>query len=485
MKAKKLLALIALLAFVLPAMLTACGSKATPTPAAPAKTEAPAATEAPATEAPAATEAPTKAAPESPLGVKPEDLQGVTITFWHVWSRGTGEQLQKLVDEFNATNKWGITVKAENQQGYGQMFDKMNAAINSGDLPNIVVGYNNQMAAWDDAGGVIADMNPYVNDPVYGLSKEEQADFYPTFWNQDVMNGKRLGFPVMRSAQVMFYNVTWAKELGFDNPPKTIDEFKAQTCAAAQANNSDDNPDNDGTGGYILNPGASVIANWIWAFGGDIVDANGKYTLDTPQAVEALSYLKDLYDQGCIWSGVNKYPNPEFATRQALFTTSSIAGLPYQAKAMKENNSTDEWTLIPFPSKTGKPVMDVYGPSFAIVKSTPEQQLASWLFIKWFTSPENQAKWVEASGYFPTRKATFKYLGDYIKSHPQWAAVRAMVEAGYGKFEPRDASWNAVRQAMGDAYAQIFQQDFKKDQIPQVLKDLQKQAEEAYAEAHQ
>jgi len=277
--------------------------------------------------------------------VKPEDLQGVTITFWHVWSRGTGEELQKMVDEFNATNEWGITVEAVNQQGYGQMFDKMNAAINSGDLPNLVVGYNNQMLAWDDAGGVIADMTPYVDDPVYGLSKEEQADFYPTFWNQDVVDGKRLGFPVMRSAQVMFYNETWAKELGFDAPPKTVDEFKAQACAAAEANNNDDNPDNDGTGGYILHAGASVIANWIWAFGGDITDDSGKYTFDTPEAQAAVEYLKDLYDSGCAWSGVNKYPNPEFATRQALFTTSSIAGLPYQQKAMEKNNSTDEWKI--------------------------------------------------------------------------------------------------------------------------------------------
>jgi len=479
MKAKKFLAIIALLAFVLPAVLAACTS-ATPTPE---PTQVPEVTEAPAEATEAPTEAP--AEPESPLGVSPEDLQGVTIIFWHVWNRGTGEELQKLVDEFNATNEWGITVQAENQQGYGQMFDKMNAAINSGDLPNLVVGYNNQMLAWDDAGGVIADMNPYVDDPVFGLTKEDKDDFYPVFWNQDVVDGKRLGFPVMRSAQVVYYNKTWAEELGFANPPQTADEFKAQACAAAEANNTDDNPDNDGTGGYILRPGASALTNWIWAFGGEIVDDQGKYQFNTPEAKAAMEYLKDMFDSGCAWSGVNKYPNPEFATRQAIFTTSSIAGLPYQEKAMKENNSTDEWIVVPFPSVSGTPVMDVYGPSFAVVKSSPEQELASWLFIKWFTSPENQARWVEVSGYFPTRDATFDYLEDYVKSHPRWAAVRDAVANGYGKFEPRDASWNTVRKAMGDVLTQIFQPDFPKDQIPQVLEELQKQAEEAYAEYHE
>ncbi len=477
---RKWFVVLALVALVLPLALTGCKST-TPTPEAPKATEAPAATK-----APAATEAPTEAAPESPLGVKPEDLQGVTITFWHVWSRGTGEQLQKLVDEFNATNEWGITVVAENQGGYDDMFNKMNAAIQSGELPDITVGYQNQAAAWDQAGDIIADLNPYINDPVYGLSEEEVADFLPIFWEQDVMGDKRMGIPAQRSGQFMFYNVGWAKELGFDKPPVTPEEFQTQVCAAAEANNNDDNPDNDGTGGYIYNAGASVIAGWVWAFGGDIVDAEGKYTLNTPEMQKALEYLYDLKQAGCAWQGVNRYPNPEFATRQALVTTSSIAGIPYQAKAMQDEGSTDEWTLIPFPATGGKPVMDIYGPSFFVVKSTPEKQLASWLFLKWFTAPENQAKWVMASGYFPTRSSTVDYLQDYLTQNPQYAAGFNAVFGGEVelKFEPRDASWNAVRGAIFDTISKVFAEDFTKDQIPALLEDLQKQADELYAEYH-
>ena len=487
---RKWFVVLALVALVLPLALTGCKS-ATPTPAAPKATEAPAATKAPAaTQAPAPTEAPTavptEAAPESPLGVKPEDLQGVTITFWHVWSRGTGDELQKLVDEFNATNKWGITVTAENQGGYGDMFDKMNAAIQSGELPNITVGYQNQAAAWDQAGDIMVDLNPYINDPVFGMSQDDVADFLPIFWNQDVLNGKRMGIPAQRSGQFMFYNAGWAKELGFDKPPMTPEEFQAQVCAAAQANNNDDNPDNDGTGGYIYNAGASNIAGWVWAFGGDIVDADGKYTLNTPEMQKALEYLYDLKQAGCAWPGVNRYPNPEFASRQALVTTSSIAGIPYQPKAMQDANSTDEWTLIPFPATGDKPVMDIYGPSFFVVKSTPEKQLASWLFLKWFTTPENQARWAKVSGYLPTRKSTVDYLKDYLQQNPQYAAGFNTVFGGKVelKFEPRDASWNAVRRAISDSISKVFAEDFTKDQIPGLLEELQKTADDLYAEYH-
>ena len=76
-------------------------------------------------------------------------------------------------------------------------------------------------------------------------------------------------------------------------PPSNTAEFKEQACAAAAANANDDDPDNDGTGGYVLFPGASNVANWVYAFGADIVDETGNdYALDS-QAVKDVAYLPE------------------------------------------------------------------------------------------------------------------------------------------------------------------------------------------------
>ncbi|PIZ25991.1 MAG: ABC transporter substrate-binding protein, partial [Chloroflexi bacterium CG_4_10_14_0_8_um_filter_57_5] len=45
---------------------------------------------------------------------------------------------------------------------------------------------------------------------------------------QDPVNGQRLGAPAQRSARFLFYNQTWARELGFSAPPATADEFRQQ-----------------------------------------------------------------------------------------------------------------------------------------------------------------------------------------------------------------------------------------------------------------
>ena len=97
------------------------------------------------TAAPVETAAPTEAPTPEPT-VNP--LAGVVIQFWHVYSDAPGEGLQALVDEFNATNEYGITVEALNQGNYGDVEDKMNAGIQSGDLPDVVMAYTNSLADW-------------------------------------------------------------------------------------------------------------------------------------------------------------------------------------------------------------------------------------------------------------------------------------------------------------------------------------------------
>ena len=133
-------------------ILAGCSPTATQQPEEPAApTEAPAEpTEAPAepTDAPAE---PTEAPPEPTEPPPPAgpDPSGQTVVFWMVWGTDTPfEALTAIVDEFNATNEWGITVEALHQGQYSDVEDAMNVGIQSGDLPNLVVAYSNALANW-------------------------------------------------------------------------------------------------------------------------------------------------------------------------------------------------------------------------------------------------------------------------------------------------------------------------------------------------
>lgn len=468
---KKVIGILLLTLLALTPVLAACAPAATEAPA-PEPTDAP-----PPTEAPEPTVPPV---PAGPLGVTAEDLDGVEVEFWHVWSRSVGEAIEAMAADFSATNEYGITVTPINQTGYSEQFTAMNAAINTGDLPDVVVGYNNQYLAWDSAGDVIEDLNPYVKNPSFGFTAEEFADFYPAIWASDSVGDEQLGIPAQRSGAYYFYNNTWAQELGFDNPPTTPAEFKEQACASVEANNADADPANDGTGGVFFTASASTIAGWVWAFGGEIEIPGEGYSIDTPEMLEAITYWHELLSEGCSWTPEAAYPNPEFAARLGLFFGSSIAGLPYQTSDFADAGNDDVWSPIAYPTVGGTPVVDIYGPSFAMVSSTPEEQLASWLFMKWFTKPENQAKWIEASAYYPTRASALDLLGDYMESNEKWTDSLAYIE--YGKVEPRFESYQSVRYAIQDAIVQIAQEGFTADQIPGLLAELQAEVDELHAE---
>jgi ABC-type glycerol-3-phosphate transport system substrate-binding protein len=277
----------------------------------------------------------------------------------------------------------------------------------------------------------------------------------------------------------LFYNYSWAKELGFDGPPATPEEFKTQACAAAEANNSDDRTDNDGTGGLLLKPNASTMVVWIWAFGGEVEKPGEGYSFTTAEAADALTFLYQLFIDGCAWMPKPKYPNLEFATRQGLFYASSIAGLSHQLSAFEEAVNEDEWGPIPFPTNKGEPLTNVYGPSITMVAATLEEQLASWIFIKWFNEAQTQAKWIVAGPYFPTRASSLDLLEDHKTNNPRWAF--ALQYLGYGRVEPRFESWSSVLYTVGDAVTVITQQGFTAEQVPQLLVDLQAAVDKIHA----
>ena len=471
-------------------MLSACGSPATPAPAqaeptaaaaaAPTVEEAAAPTAAPA-EAPTVepTAAPAEAPTEEPMMAE-NDPTGQNITFWHVWGTGgPSEAMQAIVDEFNASNEWGITVEALDQGQYNNLEDAFNAAVQSGDLPDLVTGYTNAMANWYAVDSVV-DLSPYVDDATYGLTAEEQAAFFQgSLDGGKAPDGTLFAFPISQSENVLFYNSGWAKELGFDNPPANYEEFKAQACAAAEANSNDDNPDNDGTGGLVLFAGASNMASFVFANGGNMLNAAGDgYDFTDQTVVDAAEFLKDLWDSGCAYA-TESYPNPEFASRKALFTMSSTAGLPYQVAAFDaEDAIKDDWTIAPFPGKDGGQSVDLFGQYVAMANTNPQRMMATWVFMKYLTSPEVQAKWIEGSAYYPARSDTLPLIEAYGADNETWSYGLTFLPDG--KAEPAWASWTTVRRDVGDTLNAILQG--APGDIPSLLEGLNAKAVQAMEE---
>ena len=389
------------------------------------------------------------------------DPTGQEITFWHQHTGARAEELDRIVANFNETNEWGITVVASNQGGYSDIFQKMNLGLTAGgeDLPNLVVAYGNQSASYQLVDGLV-DMNPLVYSPTWGLSEEEIADFFPGFFNTDVINGERLGFPPNRSMEVLFYNADWMAELSaagaisFDGPPTTPEQFREASCAATA------NPFSAATGdvaqsiGYQLSIDASRIASWTFAFGGDVFDLEAnEYTYNSPAAVEAISFLQSLFAEGCAGPVVERFGDQtNFGQGTTLFTVGSRSGLPVYRSAV-ESGANFTWSVAAIPHTTPEPVQNIYGASVSIVRGTPEQELAAWLFMKYYTLPEVQADWALASNYFPVRASVAEELADYMAEDTTYKTAFDLLPFAIG--EPQAPGYDFVRDLMETTLAAI------------------------------
>ncbi len=390
--------------------------------------------------------------------------------------------MKGLVDEFNQSNTWGLTVEASPYESYEALFQQVDSP-QGGDIPDMLVGYPYQLRSLDQTAHLLVDLAPYVQDPNWGLSSQEQADFNPLFWQQDLVSGKRLGVPFFRTAQVLYYNQSQARELGFAAAPATPTEFSAQACAAAKANRNAADSAMRGTGGWAVNTDVPTMEAWLYAFGSSITAPDGQsYALSTTQTTQAFTFLKDLFDNTCAWSAQDASPVTEFASRQAVIIAGSLAGLDAQANAFSAANNKDAWTVIPFPSPSGKPVVSAYGPSFAVLKSNPEVQLAAWLFARWMISPQNQARWIEANASLPLGAQVLPLLNTYKAAHPQWAAALELLPDA--RLEPGLASWGEVRWSLSDAGGRLFSPIFPANLIPQMVGMLNDTAAELDARTH-
>ena len=122
--------------------------------------------------------------------------------------------------------------------------------------------------------------------------------------------------------------------------------------------------------------------------------------------------------------------------------------------------------------------MPVYGPAFQVLDSTPEEQLASWLFIKWLTEPWAQAQLAQASGNFPVREGSLEHMGLLPQAHPQWKAALDLLPLA--RHEPGFASWGTVRWAVSDAATQIFRYYFEIEQTSRLAELLDQTANDLH-----
>lgn len=356
------------------------------------------------------------------------DPTGQTITYWHEWDGAQQEAIDIIINDFNANNEWGITVEQVALGSSGSVRDQISAGITTGELPNLsgATFVNDAMGYYLD--GVLVPLDQYYYDPTWGFTEEEIADL-----DQNLLDGNRanigpfegdlLAWPIGLSLNVLSVNMDMLAELGFDAPPATLEEFRAVACAAAEL----EGPNGEDVQGFPIRTSGTDLYSFIIANGGQIFDTEADaYDFTNDAFIEVGQFFQDLYNDGCAYVPDGPFVNTaDFAFGLNPMAVGSTAGVPFINGDIESSGSGIEtWINTTVPWTEGNRILQTSLRSLGVFVSTPEQQLATWLFIKHLASTQSQVTWTELTQYQPYTQSGLEGLSEeFLASAPQFNSI--------------------------------------------------------------
>lgn len=343
--------------------------------------------------APASTQTDKKEESKVAQGIELGKNGPITIDFWHIQATIYGDAIKEMVAAFNKEYEGKIIVKEVFQGSYDDLNKKVRASLQGGGLPAVAMSYESDTLEYMKADKIVA-LDDYINDPVNGLKKADLDDIMPGVLARQRIpeyNGKTMSWPHGNSSMGVYYNMDLLKKAGYEKPAATWQEFEKMAL---------DITDKTGVPALVMgnaNNGGS-FRTWLRTYGIDPInlDQSG-VNYDNPQALELAAIIKNLVDKKAILFAQDT--EQEFTNGRAAMEIGTTARTSSKLDLVKDKF---KWgiTLIP-QGKSGNKVTELYGGNQVLFKTTPEKQLAGWLFMKYFAESNAQSIYAAKTGYFP------------------------------------------------------------------------------------
>lgn len=385
------------------------------------------------------------------------DADGNTvITYWHAYSADSPELKTLEETVIPAFEKANPGVKVESvPYPYDQLHQKLLTATAGGTLPCLVrsdIIWVPELAKL----GTLAPLSDEMED-----FDEIASKTYPGPLATTEYDGKNYGLPLDTNTRVMLYNRDTLKEAGLSKAPATFDDMR-KLADGLEGTGDYAFADND-TAGWNLLP-------WIWSAGGtmmneDMTKATGY--LNSPESVEGVQLLVDLYEQGEIPDIVTGAKGgEETAVGLPKGDYASILDGPWMYPIFEDQNPDFDVQAAPVPAGDGGSVSVVGGEDVVMTSSCPSKDDAED-FIRFMLSDEAQKDMAE-TGQMPVLSGMGSeltdikpYYGTFAKQletakprppHPEYPKMEEILRTEVQKAFTGDAS---VQEALDAAAEQI------------------------------
>ena len=385
----------------------------------------------------------------APASQAPEVSTGTVSGELTVWGMGNeGAKLDVLAKDFMAKNpdvKVNVT-----PVDWGQAVAKLQTAIGGKQTPDISQMGTDMMGQFVETGAI---------EPV--PANFDASTYFESAWNTGVIDGAAYGVPWYVETRLLYYRTDIAEKAGITAPPQTWDELKAMAKAMKDKGGAQ-------WGISLGTKNYQELAPFLWSNGGDFYDGTN-FTLDTPQAVDALTFYDSFFEEGLapksVPEGFDITPAFVKGTHPMFFSGPWHVGLITDAGGA---DLEGKWAVAPIPKQDSS--TSFVGGSNMVVFKDSENKEAAWAFLQYLSDPATQVKWYQEATDLPAVQAAW--------DDPALAEDKAVQMFGEQlsdtKAPPALSTWSEV----ADAINQVMEKVTTGDETPQQgAQEMQEQAQ--------
>lgn len=325
-----------------------------------------------------------------------EQLQdaNITLEFWHAQTSSNEEAMNAVVDLFNETNEYNITVNPTSQGGYSDCDTKVVSALSADAQPNITQAYNNNIMGYMPSNKVL-QLDDYLNDDL-GLTAADKATIVKAYWDENAAypDGHIYSVSLGKSTEVMYYNKTFFEENNLEVPTT----YAELTEVAKQASEILGKP------AFGWDSLENLMIYGLQNFGAEYATADGTLLFGNAENRDKTLAFLEWWQEGVRGgyfrdAGEDNYLSGPFGDGNVVMFVGSCSGVFYITPKDFEAD------VAPVPFGEYPTVIQQGGNFCGFTSGDDLTDLATSIFLEFLYTPEASALYASKTGYAPSNSA--------------------------------------------------------------------------------
>lgn len=339
------------------------------------------------------------------------------ITIWHYYNGVQQTHFDEMISKFNNTvgMEKGIIVEAFSKNSVKELSDSIVASVNNDagadDIPDIFGTYA-ETAYTVDRLGMLADMSKY-------FTADELGEYVDQYISEGTFsNGSLKIFPIAKSTEVLMLNKTawdkFAEAEGVDLDSFSTWESLAETAEKYYNYTDALTPDVPNDGHALF--GRDSVANYMIIgakqLGNEFIRPNADGTVNVVSDKATVRKIWDNYYVPFVkgyYAAENRFRSDDMKTGEIISmvcSNSAASYCPTEVTLYDDYTYPIEVSVLPVPNFEGcDPYIVQQGAGMSVIKSDKKTEYACAVFLKWFTSEEQNIEFAVNSGYLPVKRS--------------------------------------------------------------------------------